>query len=458
MLFLRQKIAFTVMADSTSYRSIITLAWPIILANASVPLLGIVDTAVVGHLPSAADIGAVAVGATIFSALYWGFGFLRMATGGFTAQAVGAGHSDQVRTVLAQAMLMAIVFGLACVALQAPVLWLAETAIGASEAVQQRAGSYFTIRVWSAPAALAQFALVGWFIGLKRTRTALVLQLFMNGVNIGLDLLFVPVFGWGIPGVAIATLIAEWSAFGVGLFLVYRTTNEIGGRWRRSAILNWRDLRRTMGVNANIFVRTACLIFGFAYFTAFSARLGDQALAANAVLLHVLHLQAYGMDGFAHAAEILVGNAYGAGDKATLRRAVFMSGRLALATAVLASLATWIGGEAIIAVMTDQQPIRNLAAGYLGWLIAAPLLGIWAFHLDGVFVGVTFSREMRNAAIMSLLIYGIGVWILPLYWQNHGLWLAVLLWLLARAVTLALYYPRIERAAAARAPITGPTG
>jgi len=256
-------------AEATiSHGRVWRLAGPIILSNITVPLLGAVDTAVVGHLSEAYHLGAVAVGAMIFNFLYWAFGFLRMGTTGFTAQAYGAGDGDEVRANLARALLLAVALGLAMVALQGPIAAVAFGLLEASPQVEQSARLYVVIRIWAAPAALAGFALLGWFIGIQNTRAALLVQLAMNGVNIVLDLIFVLGFGWGVAGVAVATLIAQYAGLGVGLWLVRQNLSRIGGHFRNASIWHGRRLRRLFAVNFDIFLRSLFLLFASAYFTA----------------------------------------------------------------------------------------------------------------------------------------------------------------------------------------------
>ncbi len=436
-------------AAGTTYRQVWRLAWPIILSNSSIPLLGMVDTAVVGHLPEPYYIGAVAVGAMLFSFLYWGFGFLRMGTGGLTAQAVGARGGAEIRAVLGRGLLLSVAFGLGLILLQWPAIEFALRIIEPSPEVAGLARDYFLVRIWGAPAALANFCLLGWFIGLQNTRLTLVIQIFMNGLNILLDLWFVLGLGWGVTGVAAATLIAELAAVALGLALAARHLARLGGAWSWSRILDpWR-LRHMMSISRDIFLRTLFLILAFAYFTTSGARMGDLTLAVNAVLMHLLHMQAYGMDGFAHAAEALAGKAFGARDRTALRRAVVLSGHWSLLVALLYAAVTAVFGGAIVALITNQAEVRSFAADFLPWLAAMPVVSVWAYLFDGIFVGTTHSREMRNGSIASFVVFVAGMWVFPPLLGNHGLWLALTLWMGARGATLALFYPRIERAAAA---------
>ena len=431
-----------------SHRETWRLAFPIILSNSSVPLLGAVDTAVVGHLPDPHYIGSVAIGALIFSFLYWGFGFLRMGTTGFVAQAVGEEDATEVRSVLARALILAAVISVFVLALQGFVLWMALSLIEGSAIVEDGASSYFSVRVWGAPAVLGNYALMGFFIGIRNTRAALVVQIFMNGLNVILDLLFVIGFNWDVVGVAAATAISETLALGLGLFLVRRELVRIGGEWHVSAIRSLQKMARLLAVNLDIFIRTILLIFAFAYFTAEAAKEGNVTLAAVAVLMNFMHFIAHGLDGFAFAAEGMVGNAIGARKVSKLREIVWVTGFWALIVACLYSLVYLIFGTAIVNLLTGIEEVRERAYEFLPWLIAAPLISIWSYQLDGIFIGAVQSKEMRNCMIISFIAYMLCMQFFGDIWGTHGLWAALMVFMATRAVTLALVYPRVERRAA----------
>ena len=421
------------------------LAGPIILANLSTPLLGAVDTAVVGHLPDAAYIGGVAVGALIFNFIYWGFGFLRMGTTGFTAQAFGADNKDELRASLARPAFLAILLGVVLIVLQWPIGSLAFWAIEASPAVEGHTALYFEIRIWSAPAALLNFAILGWLLGMKRPGLALVLQLLLNGLNIVLDLVFVIGFGWAIAGVAFATLISEVATAITGLGLAALMLKQIGGVWDWQRIKRKDRLIRVMRVNFDIFIRTLCLVFAFAFFTTEGAKLGDTTLAANAILMHLLTFAAHGLDGFAHAAEILVGTAVGARDRGKFRAAIKAS---TIWAAVLASVMTaiyWAAGPTIIALFSNIEEVLVEARRYLHWSIALPIISVWSYQFDGIFIGATRSAALRNAMVISLVVFLLACWILVPIWGNHGLWLSMVVFMMARTATLGAYYPALER-------------
>ena len=392
------------------------LAAPIILSNLSVPLLGAVDTAVVGQLPEPYFLGAVAVAALIFTFTYWGFGFLRMGTTGLTAQAWGAGDRDEARAILTRSLLIAAALGLAIIILQRPIGAAAFSLLEASAEVEAN----FAIRVWSAPAALGNYVVLGWFLGLQNAKIPLVLQLFLNGLNIVLDLIFVLVLGWQVEGVALATVIAEYAGFALGMLFVLRRI-KLTRAVSAVQIFNLAHFKRMFAVNRNIFIRTLCLIFCFAYFTAQGAKLGNVVLAANAVLMNFMALMSHGLDGFAHAAEALVGGAAGAGHREGFRRAVITAAIWANVVAAGFVLAFWLAGMALIDILTGVPSVREAAAQYLPWLYAAPVISVWAFLLDGVFLGTTRTVELRNAMIFSTILYVGAVQIaLPIF-GNHGL-------------------------------------
>ena len=442
-------------AGGNQHREVWRLAGPIIVANLSIPLLGAVDTAVMGHLSEPYYLGAIAIGALIFSYLYWGFSFLRMGTTAFAAQASGAGDATEIAMALARAILSAAALGLAVVLIQAPIVSLALAFIDASAEVESHARSYYQIRIWGAPAALANFAILGWLFGIRRAGVALVMQIFMNGLNIVLDLWFVIGLGWGVEGVAAATVVSEYSACVLGFLLckprlrALRLTPRPLKFWIAS-VLESRAVARLFTVNRDIFVRTLCLVSAYAIFTARGARMGDVVLAANAVLLILQTFLSFGLDGFAQAAEAMVGGAKGARDRAALRVTVRVTTQWAAVTALVYALAYALLGEFLIALLTDMEEIKATARRYLPWLVASPLISVWCYQLDGIFIGATQSRDMRNAMILSFAVFVAAVALLQPQLGNHGLWLALMIFMVARAITLGVRYPRLERAVAER--------
>ena len=429
-----------------SHRKVWLLAGPIVLSNISVPLVGAVDTAVVGHLPEPHYIGAVALGALIFSFLYWGFGFLRMGTTGFIAQAFGAGDHQALGDILLRVLVLALALGLFAVVIGWPLIDLALYIIESSETVEALAADYAHIRIWSAPAVLCVYAFTGIFIGMQNTGAAFALQLVLNISNMLLDLLFVLEFGWGVEGVALASVIAEYLAMIFGFFLLRAPIRAALGQYEKERLLDRKALLQLFTANANIFLRTLCLVFSFGYFTAKSAGMGEVILAANAVLLHLQSIMAYALDGFAHAVEALAGSAYGAGKRKLFRRAVFLTSLWGGIMAVMVGLLYLVFGESIVGLFTNIDSVKDTALAYLPWMVVAPIISVWSFQLDGIFIGTGHTREMRNAMIFSMLGYLAILQITIPAWGNHGLFLGLALFMLIRAVSLLYYYPGIEAA------------
>ena len=429
-----------------THRRVWALAGPIILSNISVPLVGAVDTAVVGHLPEPDSIGAVALGALIFTFLFWGFGFLRMGTTGFIARAYGANDEQALSDTLMRVLMLATILGLVIIALGYPLIQFALYLLDSSENIESLATSYATIRIWSAPATLLIYVFTGVFIGLHNMRYVLVLQLVMNIVNVLLDLLFVLVFDMGVEGVALATLIAEYLAVLLGFWLLRKPLAKAYRQLNWTRLLEHSAILALMKANGDIFIRTLCVVFSFGYFTAQSASMGDVILAANAILMHLQSFLAYALDGFAHAVEALVGSAYGGGKQAQFKRAVKLTTIWGLVCALLISLVFWLFGEFILQLFTSIDAVLITAINYLPWTIIAPIIAIWSSQLDGIFIGTGYTREMRNAMIVSMLIYfGLLVILVPML-GNHGLFLSLTLFMIFRALTLCYYYPSIVKA------------
>ncbi|MDA0240163.1 MAG: MATE family efflux transporter [Proteobacteria bacterium] len=427
------------------HRQIWRLAGPIIVANLSVPLLGAVDTAVMGHLPDAKFLGGVAVGAIIFNFIYWGFGFLRMGTTGLTAQAYGANDGNELRAVFSRALMLAGAIGLLLWIIQVPLIWAGMTLFDASAEVEELARTYFQVRIWSAPAVLANYCLIGWFIGVQNTRAALILQIVLNGTNIILDLIFVLGLGMTVAGVAAATVLAEYATIAVGFFLMRRAYRKIGGTGLGTNLFDPGKLKRLVALNFDIMIRTLCLIGAFAFFTRQGARYGDATLAANAVLLQFQQFLSFGLDGFAHAAEALVGGAIGARDRQGFRETVKLTGIWAVIVAMLYTVVYAAAGGPIIGILTDIEEVRRIADQFKFWLVISPILSVWSFMLDGIFIGATRTAEMRNAMIASLAVFLASVWLLTPSLGNDGLWLSLMLFMIVRALALIAYYPQIER-------------
>ena len=439
------------MADPTygiTHKRVLSIALPIVISNATVPILGAVDTGVIGQLGGAAPIGAVGIGAIILGALYWIFGFLRMGTVGLTSQALGAGDAQEVRALFFRSAGIGVLAGLAFIIFQIPIFAGAFWIAPASTQVESLARDYMSIRVWSAPAAIAIYGLSGWLIAQERTRAVLMIQLFMNVTNIILDFWFVLGLGLGVEGVAVATLIAEWGGLALGLYLCRQVFRGLALSWWQQ-IANRRRVIYMMQVNGDILIRSVLLQAGFVSFLFFGAELGDVTLAANQVLLQFVYLASYAMDGFVFAAESLVGQAMGARAVAQLRRGASVTAVWAFGTAFALAAGFWIMGPFVIDVMAKDPAVQQAARLYLPHMVAAPLLGALAWMLDGVFIGATRTKDMRNMMVLSFLGYcGLVLLLLPSF-GNHGLWMAMNGFFILRGVSLALRYPALERVAAA---------
>ena len=438
------------MADPTygiTHKRVLSIALPIVISNATVPILGAVDTGVIGQLGGAAPIGAVGIGAIILGALYWIFGFLRMGTVGLTSQALGAGDAQEVRALFFRSAGIGVLAGLAFIIFQIPIFAGAFWIAPASTQVESLARDYMSIRVWSAPAAIAIYGLSGWLIAQERTRAVLMIQLFMNVTNIILDFWFVLGLGLGVEGVAVATLIAEWGGLALGLYLCRQVFRGLALSWWQQ-IANRRRVIYMMQVNGDILIRSVLLQAGFVSFLFFGAELGDVTLAANQVLLQFVYLASYAMDGFVFAAESLVGQAMGARAVAQLRRGASVTAVWAFGTAFALAAGFWIMGPFVIDVMAKDPTVQQAARLYLPHMVAAPLLGALAWMLDGVFIGATRTKDMRNMMILSFLGYcGLVLLLLPSF-GNHGLWMAMNGFFILRGISLALRYPALERVAA----------
>ncbi len=429
-----------------SHRRVLKIALPIVLSNATVPILGAVDTGVVGQIGAATPIGAVGIGAVILASIYWIFGFLRMGTTGMVAQAQGAGNQAEVSALLTRALMIAFAGGLLLILFQMPILWLVFQISPASSEVEALARSYINIRIWSSPFAIAIYGLTGWLIARERTKAVLLLQLWMNGLNIALDLWFVLGLGWGVEGVAIATVVAEISGAAMGLWLCRDAMTHPA--WRLAErIFDRERLIHMAQVNIDIMIRSVLLLSIIVSFTFFGSSFGDLTLAANQILMQFVEITAYGLDGFAFAAEAIVGQALGAKSQTTLRRASLLTSWWGLIMAGLLALIFALSGGGIIDTMTTALDVRVEARNYLPWMIATPLLGLPAWMLDGIFIGATRTRDMRNMMLVSIIIYLVAVAIFMPTFGNHGLWMALCVSYLARGGTLLWKYPALEATA-----------
>ena len=425
------------------HRRVLTLAFPIVLANLTQPILSAVDTAVAGHLPGPQFIGGVALGGVFFNFVFWGFGFLRMGTTGLVSQAHGAGDARALRASVVRAMLLAFAIGAALVALQVPAIRITLSLLGASESVTRMAEVYCHARIWSAPFALANYVVLGTLLGRQQVRRALLLQVFINTVNMVAVLGLVLGAGRGVGGIGAATALADVAGFALGALLLWlqRPVGLPTLTW--SALLAGDAWRRLMGLNIDIFLRTLCLLAVFGWFAHAGARQGDVVLAANALLLNFLTFMAYGLDGFAHAAEALVGAALGGRDRHALRMAIRVSTFWSVLGAGVFAAVYAVAGPGIIGLLTDQAAVREAARQYLLWAALLPIVSVWGFQFDGVFIGATRTRELLvTMALAAVAFWGLSLGLQPL-WGNHGLWVAMLGFMALRGLMLGALLSRV---------------
>ncbi|MEH2494792.1 MATE family multidrug resistance protein [Bradyrhizobium sp. AZCC 1678] len=422
---------------------VFAIAGPAMVANLTTPLIGIVSTTAIGRLGDAAMLGGVAMASVLFDCMFWLFGFLRMSTLAFAAQSLGSGETSELRAILLRGLIVAALTGTALIALQIPLAALLLGAMGGSEGVTRAAKTYFTIRIWSAPLALGNYVVLGWLIGQARAKLALGTQVTINLINMAATVLLVLVFDLGIAGAAIAALIAEAAGLALGGLIAHRLSQ--GQLAISSATLfDSTKLMRMLSVNRDILIRTASLIVAFLFFTSQGARAGDMTLAANAVLNNFLLISAFFLDGLANAAEQLCGRAYGARDKNAFAGAVKLVVIWGFGFALAVAGTFLLFGPALIDIMTASVDVRRIARDYLPFVIFAPLLGVFAFAYDGVYIGATWARDMRNLMVLALLIF-LGAWFALRSFGNAGLWAAFLVHYAARGGLEALRYPALLR-------------
>ncbi|MBR1267012.1 MATE family efflux transporter [Bradyrhizobium sp. AUGA SZCCT0222] len=427
------------------------IAGPAMIANLTTPLIGIVSTTAIGRLGDATLLGGVAVASVLFDCLFWLFGFLRMSTVAFTAQSLGAGDTQELRAILLRGFIAAGLVGAALILLQIPLASLLLEAMGGSEGVTRAAKTYFAIRIWSAPLALGNYVMLGWLIGQARARLALGTQITINLINAAATALLVLVLDLGIAGAAIAAVIAEAAGLLLGIMIARRLSHGQPAI-SRATLLDRTKLTRLLAVNRDILIRTAALIAAFLFFTAQGARAGDLTLAANAVLNNFLMISAFFLDGLANAAEQLCGRAYGARDRSGFAGAVKLVVIWGFGFALAVAAVFALFGPSLIDVMTASVDVRRIARDYLPFVIFAPLLGVFAFAFDGVYIGATWARDMRNLMLLSLLIF-LGAWLALRSFGNAGLWGALLVHYAARGGLEALRYPALLRKSFAEKPV-----
>ncbi|QQX80575.1 MATE family efflux transporter [Shewanella sp. KX20019] len=423
-------------------RQLLALALPMILSNITVPLLGLVDTAVVGHLSNAYYLGGVAVGSTIITLILWLLGFLRMATTGLVAQAYGANDTQQQYRLLIQAGSLALLFGLAAVLLQQPIVDLAMLLSDTSAEVERYCREYFQVRIWSTPFALMNLVMLGWLLGRQQPKAAMWQLIVANLVNIILDLLFVIGLDWGVRGAALASVFADIAGFAVALTLVKRQLKQLGDFHFITVCkqLSLKSYHKLISLNADIFVRSLCLQLSFAFMTFYGASLGDNTVAANAVLLNLLLLISYALDGIAYYAEAEVGRAYGQKNSRLMKESVTLAWAWSAIAAVGFTLFFALAGSNVISALTSIAEVQLVANDYLIWVVFLPLLAFGSYLFDGVYIGAAQGKVMRNSMIIATFAVFFPTWYLLQSLGNHALWAAMSTFMLARSLTMSAHY------------------
>jgi len=429
-----------------SHRDILVMAVPIILANSATPLLGLCDLAVIGHVGSLSDLGAIALGNLIFNFIFWGFGFLRMSTSGFVAQSYGKQNLEDAVAVVARALMLALAIGLVLILLQWPLIGLAQFILGGDPEIERVTREFFYMRIWSAPATLALYVINGLLIGRGLGRHLLLLQILLNSLNLLLNVFFAGILEWGAPGIGLGTALAEWICVFIAAVVIWRSAGE---RIKplllriRHELFRADKIRTLMAANGDILIRTLTLLGGISLFTDMGARINGQTLAANHILLQFTMFSAFFLDGFAFVAESLAGKAFGAGDRSLFRLVVARSTRLAALMAALLAATLWFFGDFFIGKLTDIPEVRAHAIEFLPFCAAYVFASFAAFQLDGIFIGTTQTRILRNAALTATFIYVLICIPLVSVWGNSGLWSAFILFVCLRAATLLASYRKV---------------
>ncbi|MEA1942338.1 MAG: MATE family efflux transporter [Pseudomonadota bacterium] len=428
---------------------VIKRAWPLVFANAAVPLAGVTDTFVLGLSGETADLGGVALGGAIFSIFYWSFYFLRMGTTGLTAQADGAGDTAEAQRILLRAFAVAIALGLTVFALRDIIAWGGFAILQGASDVEEKGAHYLLARAWGAPAALGAFALSGWLIGQGRNAATLALYVVFSATNIVLDLWFVLGLGHGPGGVGAATAIAEWVGLAVGLVFVAHALRQQGG-WasgalEKSRLIEPKAVGEMFHVNFNLMIRTWTLVVGFTWFANAGARQGTAPLAGNHVLLQIISLWAFVLDAFAFVAEAEAGRAFGRRSLPGLRKALRLTGEPMFAAGAVFAVATFFFGTDALALVIEDEATLAAATTYLPWCAVVPFLGAGAWLMDGIFIGTTSGKVLRNAGIAAVAVYLAADAVLAPLFGNHGVWAAFLIFYVARGVALGIAYPGLER-------------
>jgi MATE family, multidrug efflux pump len=433
------------MTDKGQHQAFWLIAGPMIIGNISMALLGLVDTAVIGHLDTAVYLGGVAVGAVIFDFLYWGMGFLRMGTTGIVAQAHGKEDATESRTILIQSILVGLSIALLFLLFQKPIFNIGLSLLEGSSEVKHYAEVYCKWMIWGMPALMILFSVNGWLLGMQNAMAVLHIGVVVNVINIILDIVFVVYMDMDVRGVALATVISQYSGVIMAFFIVRKHLIKHSGDWVIEKILNLKKLRNFLILNHDIFIRTICLILVFAFFTREGAKHGDLVLAANSILMKFYLLMALALDGFNHAAEALTGKAIGQKNRALFNKVVSLTLKWSLVFGLFFTLFYWAAGKGMIYLITDIDSVREVALVYLPWMIALPLVSVWCFLLDGIFIGATRGPEMRNSMLICTFVFFLPLWYVFQFMGNHGLWLAFTIFIAVRGVVLGIYYFYIEK-------------
>ncbi len=425
-------------------KKILKLAIPNIISNLSVPLLSSVDTAVLGHLTSPSYLGAIALGSMIFNFIYWGFGFLRMGTTGLTAQVFGERNNSEISAILFRAIFISIILGILLITLQFPISYLSFYLINGSTEVEALALKYFDIRIFAAPATLSLYAFQGWFFGVQNSKYPLYVSLFVNTLNIILDLFFVYALNMNVEGVALGTVISQYLGVVLSIFLLLNHYKEYIYKLNHLAIFDKEKFKKFFRVNTDIFLRTLLLIFTISFFTAKSAEFNDDTLAANFILLQLWLIVSYGVDGFAFAAESLIGRFKGALDKENFKKVIKLTFLWGIGLGIIVSLTYLLFNKQIIELYTNQNAVIKIAQGFMVWIIIAPIINSISFIWDGIYIGATATREMLISMALSTLVV-----FLPIYYLtnnvlgNHSIWFALTMFMIIRGLTLTIFSKRL---------------
>ena len=424
-------------------RDILKLAVPNIVSNITVPLLGLIDLALMGHLSSEVYIGAISLGTVIFNFIYWSFGFLRMSTSGFAAQAFGKKNPGEQITILGRALVVSTLIAVIILFLQSPIAWASFKIIGGSSEVETLANEYFRIRVWAAPAALGLFVFSGWFLGMQNARYPMIIAIFSNVANIMLSVIFVFALNMKSAGVALGTALSQYIGLLLALYLFSRKYRHLLPHLKMKAAMNLQKMVEFFRVNTDIFIRSFCIILVFTFFTSKSASTNDTILAVNSLLIQMLLFFSFFIDGFAFAGEALVGKFVGAREFSQLKKVVRLLFIWGSGLALLFVFIYFSGMNLILRLLTSQPDVISTAQPFIIWVIFIPLASFSSFIWDGIYIGATASKAMRNALLASaFLVFAPAYYLLHPVWGNHALWLAMSLFMFARGAIQTFLYPK----------------